>query len=277
MSIARKALFFDVDGTLMDEETHIIPESAIRAINETRSRGNVVFINSGRTYKMLSKVRDMIPVDGILYGCGTELTFHGKSIYYYAISPEMKDRIKAASGKYGIKVNLESRDGWISCPSEKLLQEHPILRYKHEHGHKYVGKEGGLLMRDYDDDYEISKFCVDYDDGKESGHPSDIEGFHHEFDGFFTIIDRGDCFYECVPKGHGKGNAVDRMLQYLGLPADDAYAFGDSTNDIDMMRVCGNRIVLKEHDAELDVFQPYVTKAVLDDGIAYAMEKLQLI
>ena len=39
---------------------------------------------------------------------------------------------------------------------------------------------------------------------------------------------------DAAVKGHGKGNAVDRMLQYLGLTKDDAYGFGDSTNDIEM-------------------------------------------
>ena len=33
---SRKALFFDVDGTLLDEKTRRIPESAVKAVQEAR-------------------------------------------------------------------------------------------------------------------------------------------------------------------------------------------------------------------------------------------------
>ena len=43
--MGRKALFFDVDGTLFSETLRIVPESAKKAIIETRKKGNLVFIN----------------------------------------------------------------------------------------------------------------------------------------------------------------------------------------------------------------------------------------
>ena len=67
----RKALFFDVDGTLLSEITHQVPESAKRALSETRKRGNLVFINSGRGYGFLRDIEQMIEHDGCLCGCGT--------------------------------------------------------------------------------------------------------------------------------------------------------------------------------------------------------------
>ena len=43
-------IFFDIDGTIMTEdERMIIPESTVSAIAETRRKGNLTFINSGRT------------------------------------------------------------------------------------------------------------------------------------------------------------------------------------------------------------------------------------
>lgn len=43
-----KILFIDVDGTLVDYEKNL-PESAVEAIRETRKKGNLVFICTGRS------------------------------------------------------------------------------------------------------------------------------------------------------------------------------------------------------------------------------------
>ena len=50
----KKCLFFDIDGTLVDEHTHQIPQSTIEALHEARRNGSVVFINTGRPYSHVS-------------------------------------------------------------------------------------------------------------------------------------------------------------------------------------------------------------------------------
>ncbi|OON85805.1 hypothetical protein BXO88_10195 [Oribacterium sp. C9] len=280
-----KALFFDVDGTLLDEKTHRIPESALSAIRRTRELGNKVFINSGRTSGMLKKIQGLVDVDGFLCGCGTELIYNGSPVYYYKLSREMKEQLKQVSDKYGMLLYLEGRDGWHCQPSQELLDRHPIFREYYTYMDAFIRSENGLDASDYDSDYEISKFCVHSDDGlgNEKGeswashNPSDVEGFIKDFSGMFHIIDRGKGFYENVPKGHGKGNAVDRMLNYLGLTRDEAYGFGDSTNDIEMFKACGNNIAMGKHAPELEAFDPFITKRVEEDGIAYAMKELGLL
>ncbi len=280
-----KALFFDVDGTLLDENTHKIPDSALQAVKRTRELGNKVFINSGRTIGMLTNVQKMIEVDGYLCGCGTELIYGGTSVYYYKLSPDVKEMVKQASDKYGLLIYLEGHAGWHCQPSQALLDAHPLFKYYADRLKQFIINEGGLDDTPYDGDYEISKFCIQSDDGsgndlgseKSSHNPSDIDGFKKDFAPLFHIIDRGEGFYEIVPKGHGKGNAVDRMLNYLGLTPDDAYGFGDSTNDIEMFKACGNSIAMGHHAAELEAFDPFITRNVEDDGIRYAMEKLGLL
>ncbi len=47
MTGKRKALFFDIDGTLFSEINRNVPESAKQAIERAREAGHLVFINSG--------------------------------------------------------------------------------------------------------------------------------------------------------------------------------------------------------------------------------------
>lgn len=45
----KAALFFDIDGTILSEETKEIPKSAIEALLEVKKKGHLLFINTGRT------------------------------------------------------------------------------------------------------------------------------------------------------------------------------------------------------------------------------------
>ena len=69
----RKALFFDVDGTLLSEITGQVPESAVKALNQARAEGHLVFINSGRMYCILDFLNQLVEVDGFHCGCGTSI------------------------------------------------------------------------------------------------------------------------------------------------------------------------------------------------------------
>lgn len=86
-----------MDGTLLSEITHQVPESAKRALSEARKRGNLVFINSGRGYGFLRDIEQMIEHDGCLCGCGTCVAdAEGHILLQYRIPHERGIEIKKA-------------------------------------------------------------------------------------------------------------------------------------------------------------------------------------
>ena len=85
MSNRNKALFFDIDGTLLSEKTGLVPDSAKQAIKEARKRGHLVFINTGRVYPHTRDIRSEIETDGCLCGCGTYVIAEGRVLYCYQI------------------------------------------------------------------------------------------------------------------------------------------------------------------------------------------------
>ena len=70
----KAALFFDVDGTLIDEQTKIVPESTLRALKQARENGHLVFINTGRTSCNTLDSMKHIPVDGYVVWNGNHLS-----------------------------------------------------------------------------------------------------------------------------------------------------------------------------------------------------------
>ena len=45
----KKIIFFDIDGTLISDKNYTIPDSTVTALKELKSKGNLAFINTGRT------------------------------------------------------------------------------------------------------------------------------------------------------------------------------------------------------------------------------------
>ncbi len=263
--MGRKALFFDIDGTLVSEITGLMPESAKRALARTRQSGNLVFINSGRTMGSMKDMVSAVEADGYLCGCGTQLWMNGQVVYKTSIPHERGIAIKKAIVEYGLDGVLEGAE---DCYFRKGYSRMPLIRHLKE----AVEERGNASPHDWDDDgYDFDKFCVCADE------KSDREGFFAFLSPDIQVIDRGDDFYECVPKGHDKATAIDRILRELGISREDAYVFGDSSNDLACFRYARNAVLMGRHDKVLEEYATFVTKTVEEDGIEYAMENLGLL
>ena len=78
----RKLLFFDIDGTLLSEKTHTVPQSAKEALKKAKENGHLIFINTGRPISTIDQeIHDLNP-DGYICGCGTYITYHDQVINY---------------------------------------------------------------------------------------------------------------------------------------------------------------------------------------------------
>jgi len=262
---APKALFFDIDGTLLSELNGQIPESAKRAVAQARKNGCLAFINSGRCKCMLDYLETMIEMDGVLAGCGTDLYFHGERIFYHALTDEQQQRIVHADKKYNVGIIAEGCDVNHYRPEPSRMEIMNEMKRRTE-------LMNAVSDKSFEGHYEISKFCIQAD--KES----DIETMIHDFEEDFTIMDRRGGFYECIPKGYDKGEAIQHICQLLDIPMENVYVFGDSSNDLPMFQVAlKHSTAMKEHDPVLDPYTAYVTDRVEEHGIEKALKHWGLI
>ena len=77
--MSRKMLFFDIDGTLVAEGTHYLPQSAVNAIRKAEKWAFGV-INTGRTRFSIDDFLEEIGFDGYVCGCGTAIYVGEKTI-----------------------------------------------------------------------------------------------------------------------------------------------------------------------------------------------------
>lgn len=117
----------------------------------------------------------------------------------------------------------------------------------------------------------FDKFCIRWD------RDSDLDGFLKFLEPDVAAIDRGHNLYECVPAGFDKATAMEFVLNDFGIPWEESYAFGDSSNDLAMIRYACHSVIMGEHAAVLEPYAELITKKVEDDGIAHAFELLRII
>ena len=260
----RKALFFDIDGTLFSEITKQVPQSAVLALEKTRQNGNLVFINTGRTLCQTEDVRRELRTDGLLCGCGTYITAGGTVLYDHRIPVKQAEQIKNNIIQFGMDGVLEGVEGCYFRAGGPVM---PVMRRIWG----FLKDNGACAPVEWDDpSCRISKFCVTADEN------SDREGFFASLEGI-DVIDRGGDFYECVPHGHSKASAIELILKQYGIRRENAWVFGDSMNDLSMFQYSMNSVLMGKHDKGLEPYATFVTKTVEEDGIAYAMEKLGML
>lgn len=261
----RKALFFDIDGTLLTDNTKELPKSAAEAIRRARQAGHLVFINSGRARCLMQEIEDCLETDGFLCGCGTYIEIQGRVALHHLLGKERRMELQRSILSHGLDGILEGTDGCYVQAGVSHMEE--IERVK-----EVVYRNGRLYSAEWmKEAVSFDKFCVLADEN------SDIQGFLRDLAPDMAPIDRGHGLYECVPAGFDKATAMRFILDYYGIPWEESYAFGDSTNDLAMIQYAHNSVIMGRHDKSLEPYASFITRTVEEDGIAFAFEALHII
>ena len=265
MTSSKKALFFDIDGTILSEKTHQVPERAIKAIQAAREAGHLTFINTGRTRACVPSNIQNVGFDGILCGCGTEIVYHGESLMHESLNKEFCVQIAKAVKKADVGAILEGEVFYFAVP------DRPAFSSMKNGG--ALNEDGELeLFFDWEpEDTYFDKFVIMADE--ESREEIVLDLVRDKMD----IIVRGGNFYEIVPKGFTKAKAIQIIQEMFHINLEDTYVFGDSSNDLSMFEYSPNAIAMGEHDPILDPYASYVTDTVENDGIEKALKALKLI
>ena len=92
-----------------------------------------------------------------------------------------------------------------------------------------------------------------------------------------VLLVHGKKVVEGVPKGFSKATGIQVICEKLGLPHENTYAFGDSVNDLDMLKYVAHGIAMGNGMPEAKAAANYVTDDILEDGIYNACKHFGLI
>ena len=107
-----KALFFDIDGTLVSFKTHRIPQSTVDALEKAKKNGVEIYISTGRPKQIINNLGQIEHlIDGYITANGARCFVQDTVVSQHAILPsDVKKIIDAADrDNYPAIVVSESR------------------------------------------------------------------------------------------------------------------------------------------------------------------------
>ena len=263
----RKIAFFDIDGTLTSEIDGTIPDSAIQAIRKARANGHLMFINTGRCFQNVEKRFRDVGFDGYVCGCGTNIYCDGKDILYVPQNHETIMKILQIARETDVDILFESRKEVCFDISRTLHHPNAIRQYQAFINRNYI------MPEDLENpNFFCDKFVIWYE------HSEQLDAFRQVSDKWFDCIDRGGTFREFVPYGYSKATGIQHVLDYYGLSKENAYAFGDSNNDLAMLSYLKNSIAMG-NASPTSLFErvAYVTTKASENGIQNALKHFEFI
>lgn len=259
------AVFFDVDGTLVDERLEIFKPTlkTIESIQKLKENGYLVGIATGRA-------RCYVPDMGIDFDCyvscnGAAAEVDGQEIFNDYI-PE-KDLLSLIDfmEKEGIGYDLESADAcYVQEKAVERFQKFiEIFRIPFQECFSVLKDPRGL---------KINKILIAFDT------LSQFEHMKEHLSGKYSVIRHHQHFSADVGKAHmSKATGIRAVIEKLNLDMKKTYAFGDDGNDVEMLTAVGCGIAMTPHAPELDKAANYVTCGVADDGIYHGLKHFDLI
>ena len=265
----RKLLFFDVDGTIADRvgKKNVVPQSAKDAIKNLQKNGHLCFINTGRALSEIDVYLKELNMDGFICGCGTYILYKNEILFSQTIPFDIGNELIKDLEKYDI---------------EWLLEGEKTLYYRNKPYTTHIGDFKNEQKKLYPDAYKeldpamasnlvFDEFCIGVHKN------SDFKSFSEKYSKIFTIIDRGNSFYEIVPSNCSKATGIEFLMEYFNVEKKDTIAIGDSNNDLPMLEFAGTSIAMKHSPKTVLDKSDYITDDVFGDGIYNAMKHFKLI
>lgn len=247
----KQIIFFDIDSTLYSHTSKCVPESTLMALAKLKEKGKLLFIATSRSLVEITNLPQnlMDMMDGLICEGGAKVFYHNKAIIEHTMEESGKHRLI------------------------QLLNESNLA-------FRYCGLGNDINYLDHDDTYAFNRFNELYEMippvKKYTNQPLTHILFYCFDDGLFNqIINQIPSLefvqlqtaFEATAKGVTKGSALKQVCAYLNIPVAHSVCFGDSANDIEMIKQSGLGIAMGNSAKCVQRVSDYVTSDIDDNGI----------
>ena len=262
-----KAIFFDIDGTLVSFKNHKISDLSKKAIIELRKKGIKVFLATGRALFQIEDLNE-IKFDGYITvnGCNCFVNEDNNLKEIYRVPLDKNDLFALidyiSSDRFHCRI-MTSDDIFINYTDKILNMIYALSKIK-------VPKV--VDFKDYiSNNYEkILQLNIFVDKNKEKYLMNNVlkNSKSSRWNKSFADVNS---------KYGGKEVGIDKITQYYGIDLSETIAFGDGGNDIDMIKLAGIGIAMGNANEEVKEIADYIADDVDNEGVYKALKHFNLI
>ena len=259
-----RAVFFDIDGTLVSFNTHRVSDATVEALAELRRRGVKVILATGRLLNQ-TEVVSRIKFDAYitLNGCCC-LAEDGTTVISKATIPQ--------SDLEAIVDYLEENNHPFPCSFMDEVGN--TINYVDDRVQTVWDNIALPVPRTENPRQTIQRNIYQvniYVDEKDEAPIVERYLQHCESTRWHPL------FADVNLRGVSKQQGVDTMLDYFGISREEAMAFGDGGNDVSMLGHVGWGVAMGNAVDSAKQAAVYVTDTVDDEGICKALQHFGLI
>lgn len=249
-----RAIFFDIDGTLLSHKRGDVPPDTREALCTLAARGIRVFVSTGRHIQELRAlpVRD-ISFDGYVTLTGQIcLDADKRRIYDNPICREDMALILPLFERREIPVIFAEADRlYANMHNERIVSVQRDISTDVPDVERYSGGEvyQATLFVNVDEARAIAE-CM----------PANCRATRWHRNGI-----------DILPKSGGKAAGMRELLRHYALSETEIMAFGDGENDADMLRFASVGVAMGNADDAAKRSADYVTGDIDDGGIVQAL------
>lgn len=254
----KKLVLFDVDGTLVDSETHIVPTSTIEALKLLHEEGYLLGIATGRSLRSIQEggFCDIATWDVFICNNG-QAVYDGECLpIHMAYIP--KESVKACVAK------AEA----LSSPLFIMGEKNQLTMEPNQNVYTSLAffKESLPAVYPYDDSDVIMMMAYG-DAGYDYQAYREIKGI--------DVIPGLSTYADIVLKGYHKYAGIQEVMRHFEI--ENYVAFGDSLNDVEMLEHAQPGIAMGNAHEDIKKLAYMITDCVMEDGIYNALQTLQMI
>lgn len=254
----KKIVFFDIDGTLVDEDKKI-PSSTKLAIKELRANDVYIAIATGRPPFMFEELREELEIDSYISFNGQHVVFEGETIYENPIELEMLQKLHADTLPYDYPMLFLNENEIV------VTAEHPHIKKSFQNLN--IGSPR------VDPDFYLENTVLQALLYCQLDEEKIFESKHKNFN--FLRWHKYSC--DILPLGGSKAVGINKILEAGGLTKAESFAFGDGLNDLEMIQEVGVGIAMGNAVPQLKSAADFITDDVDAKGVINALEKYKLL
>lgn len=256
----KKLIFFDIDGTLLDQEKKM-PQSTKQAIRSLQDKGHILAIATGRAPFMFKDLREMLDIRTFVSMNGSYVVHEGNLVYDHPLDFDELHQFAQFAESRKHPIIFEQGEQMYINTQETFLVEEAI-------GALNVKKDAIFAPNSYkwEKTYQSILFCTEVDD----------DLYREKFEKF-EFVRFHDNAIDVVPVGGSKAKGIEAVMEHMQIPVEHVYAFGDALNDIEMLSFVHNSVAMGNALEEVKQVAKYVTSSVEEDGILKGLELVGLL
>lgn len=260
-----KMLVLDLDGTLLNSESHISPEN-IRALDFARDQGLRIVIATGRppvgTLQARISLGNHLDDPFITYnGALVQIPRTGENLIRHTITVADYLTIADYAEKYSLLHYCFDED---SCLTASM---HPVAIWEGEINQIPVRL---VDFSQLDPATPLSKAMI-------SGEPADLDRAEADLPVSLTerymILRSSPRLLEFLNPLASKGQAVAELAAMLGIHQQDVICVGDAGNDEDMIRYAGLGVAMGNATAAVKAVADFITTSNDKNGVAEVVRR----